>query len=504
MRVPLCKAAKQLLILIFWLLGCGAGFGQTHCGLSDDGSTIVRPSNYSSFTPPALGTSYREEFGGSNACQIFRVTDGASIGQNDVVHNYSTATPFNSDDSLLMVFDLSGAPFIVRRTGGSAVVAVAKMPSSTNYVNLWSSSNPAAFYYGNSTALKKGVITGTNCDSAHNWSGAPCTITSTTLCTTPTGNLQFNEQDVSEDGLHVWIADQYQDQNTTTHLYLMTLNATDPTSCTVSATATLPNGYHKLVVLPNNMVFKNAGTADPAGDQIFNTDGTVFLNTFTAGGHVDFGRDLNGKVVGIAHWYQPPYAPSGTGVGQNPCINGYGAAVLMLQPGDPNFNKVVHCFSAVSGAQIGAGQVTDNHWSFRDTTGGWVIMETSATSRSCSPSDPSCFAWTGNAPTACAGTSAMSCWDHLQDEVLAIKIDFSQVLRLAHHRARVNGGGSGYWSQPRPSISRDGKYIAFDSNYDISTGSATEGTLNVFVIPFDLGPTALVPTAPTNLTANIQ
>src|SRR5438132_4301431 len=46
------------------------------CGITDDGSTIFVPSNYATFVPPAKGASYTEEFGGSSACQIERVTNG--------------------------------------------------------------------------------------------------------------------------------------------------------------------------------------------------------------------------------------------------------------------------------------------------------------------------------------------------------------------------------------------------------------------------------------------
>jgi len=56
-------------------------------------------------------------------------------------------------------------------------------------------------------------------------------------------------------------------------------------------------------------------------------------------------------------------------------------------------------------------------------------------------------------------------WRHFYEEIILVKIDGSAVFRLAHHRSR---SAEYYWAQSRAAISRDGGYVVFDSNMDIS------------------------------------
>jgi len=52
---------------------------------------------------------------------------------------------------------------------------------------------------------------------------------------------------------------------------------------------------------------------------------------------------------------------------------------------------------------------------------------------------------------------------------MQIAMDGSQrIRRLFHHRSIVNEqspGTDGYWAEPKVTISRDGRYIAFTSNW---------------------------------------
>jgi len=55
-------------------------------------------------------------------------------------------------------------------------------------------------------------------------------------------------------------------------------------------------------------------------------------------------------------------------------------------------------------------------------------------------------------------------WKPYTNEILRVKLDGSEVVRLAHHRSRpVNS----YNWQPKLSISRDGSRLAFMSNFDL-------------------------------------
>ncbi len=52
-------------------------------------------------------------------------------------------------------------------------------------------------------------------------------------------------------------------------------------------------------------------------------------------------------------------------------------------------------------------------------------------------------------------------------------------VRLAHHRSRSD---ESYWAQSRAAISRDGKYVMFDSNYNQSGTSSGVGYTDVYLI----------------------
>jgi hypothetical protein len=60
-----------------------------------------------------------------------------------------------------------------------------------------------------------------------------------------------------------------------------------------------------------------------------------------------------------------------------------------------------------------------------------------------------------------------------EDEVIQISMDGSQrIRRLLHHRSYVTNttATNGYWAMPKPTISRDGRFIAFTSNWEDSVG----------------------------------
>ena len=57
-------------------------------------------------------------------------------------------------------------------------------------------------------------------------------------------------------------------------------------------------------------------------------------------------------------------------------------------------------------------------------------------------------------------------WVAYTNELLRIKLDGSQVLRLAHHRSRPYQTDTYNW-QPRISSSRDGSLVVYNSDYDL-------------------------------------
>ncbi len=55
-------------------------------------------------------------------------------------------------------------------------------------------------------------------------------------------------------------------------------------------------------------------------------------------------------------------------------------------------------------------------------------------------------------------------WNPWEQEIVAVAMDGSWVARLAHHHSDVRTGG--YWASPRASISYDGRFVVFTSNWD--------------------------------------
>ncbi len=56
-------------------------------------------------------------------------------------------------------------------------------------------------------------------------------------------------------------------------------------------------------------------------------------------------------------------------------------------------------------------------------------------------------------------------WTVFTNEILQVKLDGTEVRRLLHHRSRITG----YETQPRVSVSRDGTRFVFTSNFGFAS-----------------------------------
>lgn len=84
--------------------------------------------------------------------------------------------------------------------------------------------------------------------------------------------------------------------------------------------------------------------------------------------------------------------------------------------------------------------------------------------------------WTENNHLSCRGPNGTGLisfggwddgvWRRFEEELVLVTLD-GQVSRLAHHRSTE----CGYWTQPRASISRDGDYVIFASDWLYGSGS---------------------------------
>jgi hypothetical protein len=401
------------------------------CGQPND-KLIHPPPNWASFTPPSKGGSYVDPVFG---CTITRLTDVSNedpTGDShflSINHYYASLSPINANDSMLLLGD--GWGWFVTDMNGNVVVSRASMPPGNLGTRLWDASDPSVFYYTSGQSLMKGTIGGfvVNTATVHQFS--EYTV------------INFmDEADVSEDGMHVVIVggDATGSSSEDVFDYNFVTNTKGPvyrTTCTGSVNGPNNSCLHKLVqTSDNNIIIQFAGDGSGAeqGNRLWNgTFPLPHVQDVTA--HLDSGYDLVGNPIFIT--LNNSYTLAGV---TNPCPSGWGLDVRSI--------------SNISASSCLLDNPSAWHVSYR---GGpsqpWVVLSFFDWGRTQSPE---LFNTNSNytAPTT-------SNWRLYEDEIVLARVDGNAVYRLAHARSRSM---ENFWATPRAAISRDGKYIVFDSN----------------------------------------
>ena len=432
------RRIQVLAALLVWFLlvaalpgcsGCSRGLSQAQvpvlpratppgglCGSSDDGLAHV-PPRFNDFIPPPKGASYADPQYG---CAVFRLTDSKEEFKLAVHHQYSTISAVNADDTLVMLLTEWGQGAVVD-IAGNIVVAPRDFPGINAGNVPWASKPAHAFYYTNGNTLYRGTISG------H-------TVKSTvlqTLAAYPTVMIP-DQEDLSEDGDHLWIVGGNQ-----AFLYTISAGAAGPNVDVGEKDAGC--SWHKIQITPSNrmlITWSCNGAANGHGQEIYNTNGNLFWHMFDNSVHTDVGRDLRGSEIAVVGRIPDTY--------KDACPSRGGVDVIRLDP-----PHAVSCLVDVNWAST--------HISYRDSPQGWVAI--SLFDQGSCP-HYSCFAQDLPADW-------QSAWRHFYEEVVLVKIDGSVVLRLAHHRSR---SAEYYWAQSRAAISRDGRYVVFDSNMGENMG----------------------------------
>jgi hypothetical protein len=85
-----------------------------------------------------------------------------------------------------------------------------------------------------------------------------------------------------------------------------------------------------------------------------------------------------------------------------------------------------------------------------------------------------------------------------EDEILQIALDGSgRVRRICHTRSRIDNRSntSGYWAMPKPTVSKDGRFIAFTSNWEGS------GRYDLFIAQVEPAPRTSTAPGPSGGTS---
>src|SRR5262245_34133021 len=183
------------------------------------------------------------------------------------------------------------------------------------------------------------------------------------------------------------------------------------------------HGFDSLYVTPNNNVtvtwLTNGNNTRFTGIELFDRNMNFQRQLAHAGGHMDVTRDLNGDEV-LA------WTDNGDAWPKTNC----NAGVVKIRLSDGNQT----C--------LWSGDWSMGfHVSAPDNTG-WVFIETYV------PSDP----------------VPPNGWKLYTNEILQVKLDGSEVRRLAHHRSRPFNS---YEYQPKTSVSHDGTRLVFGSNFGL-------------------------------------
>ena len=186
------------------------------------------------------------------------------------------------------------------------------------------------------------------------------------------------------------------------------------------------HAFDSLYITPDNHVtitWLTVGSSRYNGIEMFDQNMNFLRQLTHAGGHMDVTRDTNGDEVLV-------WANFNDAALTTPCTAGVtkirlaDAKQTCIWKGD--WGEAVH----VSG--------TDNS--------GWAFVE-AYSSRNLNPSTD---------------------WTAYQGELLQVKLDGTEVRRLAHHRSRPFSGNT-YTYMPKMSASRDGTKIVFASNYGLQS-----------------------------------
>jgi len=371
------------------------------------------------FVPPPQGQSYRDQVFG---CSVVRLTDAKRAGAGQF-HYYSTLTPISADDSKVFVgghvTDLAGRP----------IVSEQNMPQANQGTLLWDAIDGNVFYFARKNSLMKATITGGNLKSSvvHTFSEYKVVVLP-------------DKTDLSIDGqsFAMWAGTTQDVGQLEIFTYNMKSGAKRKpyiTKCTQTVAYVQGPCVHGITQTADNNViigFANDGSCEECGNRLWNGQGLVHVQDGT--NHIDTGYDLDGNSVFIGVG-QPSILPGE----RNACPSGWGLDVRRLSD--------VHSATCLMDKQ------PDWHVSYRGSESQpWAALSFFDGRK------PGPELFNNNRDFRQPSSSN---WKLYEDEIVIARIDGNAVYRLAHARSR---SAEGYGAQPKAAISRDGRYVVFDSN----------------------------------------
>jgi len=361
---------------------------------------VSPPADYTTFQPPPARQSYEDLVFGTN---IERLSDSmhtpdAAYGDGRMVTTigteYSTMTPFNEDNTRLLLVYLS---YFALYDGSGNFLMNLPFQINTSSEPRWSRRDPNVLYYKYGNQLRQYNVATRAISIVHTFSEYSAI------------SGQF-ESDICFDGDHfVFVGDAR-------YVFVYEISS-DTKSNVFDAGGPF---FDSVYITPDDNVLITwfaHGTGRSQGIEMFDRNMNFLRQVARAGGHMDVTRDTNGDEVLV--WMN---------AGDPAPICNNGLVKIRLADATPT------CLVTFDWSLSGHVSATDNS--------GWVFVETYA------PSDP----------------IPPSGWFRYTNEIIQIKLDGTQIRRLAHHRSRPFNN---YSYQPRVSVSRDGRKLVYSSNYGL-------------------------------------
>ena len=382
---------------------------QTNYGVVDQGQ-LKLPDNYTTWTPPALGATFSDSAYGTT---IRRVSNGLSQFNEGVHHEYETISPFNRNNTRLLLLR-EGGSFYVADLNGNVVISETELALGKQPEPRWSTTDANVFYYHQDNNLFRYDL------------GTKQKTTLRTFTQYDGIAFGYGNGELSDDGDSLILLGRKGSQS-----FLGVYRISNNTLGTTLETTNLGSIVLTDLTASNNVVVRWAaqGEGRYKGFELFDRNMTFVRQVYRYNARGDVARDLNGDEVLLVtadNDLQPAAGCESNGVQK-------------VRLSDSQKTCLVPLFF---GADVGISV---------NNSGGhpWALITTTDLNGTANPNDSLPSDW-------------QTRWKPRNNELLLVKLDGSERRRLAHHRSRVNGD---YWWQPRASLSRDGRYALFDSNF---------------------------------------
>jgi hypothetical protein len=391
----------------YWAVAARNVIGATESGVWSFTTSCASPLNPSGAAVAAGGGSGSVPVTAATACgwtavstvPWIAIASGASSGYLTwITDEYSTMTPFNGDNSNILLVHQS---YFGLYDGSGSYLRDLPLEINSSSQPRWSRSDNHTIYYIHGNQLKTYDISSGAMSILHTF-GEYSAISG------------MGESDISLDGDHFVFAGDNE--------FIFVYQISKDTKFTVFDAGNRP--FDSLYITPDNNVivsWDTAGNVRYTGQELFDIKMTFLRQVGHADGHKDLTTDANGDEV-----------------------------LIWTNSGDPS--PIPNCNNGIVKIRLADASQTcllQLDWSLAvnvsgPDNSGFVYVDAYAP---------------GN-PTPSSG------WAAYTNELLQVKLDGSQALRLAHHRSRPYGANTYNW-QPRMSTSRDGSRVVYSSDYDL-------------------------------------